>query len=133
MFCIHLHMRISIFFLLLGLLLTSAGVNFSMPKKFHGQYRCEMPSYEIEHDGQTTKVEAAIAFLLVYESRVILKLGGKSFSSFVEKKKGANAPLSYTAKFDTPFGPCIISFANKPKSATIDLPMFNNLVFEKVK
>lgn len=92
-----------------------------------------MPSYEIEHDGQTTKVEATIAFLLVYESRVILKLGGKSFSSFVEKKKGANAALSYTAKFDTPFGPCVISFANKPKSATIDLPMFNNLVFEKVK
>lgn len=126
-------MRISICFLLLGLFLTSAGGNFSIPKKFRGQYRCEMPSYEIEHDGQTTKVEATIAFLLVYESRVILKVGGKSFSSFVEKKKGANAALAYTAKFDTPFGPCVISFANKPKSATIDLPMFNDLVFTKVK
>jgi hypothetical protein len=133
MFCIHLHMRISICFLLLGLLLTSTEDNFSIPKKFRGQYRCEMPSYEIEHDGQTTKVEATIAFLLVYESRVILKVGGKSFSSFVEKKKGANSALSYTAKFDSPFGACVISFATKPKSATIDLLMFNNLVFEKVK
>jgi hypothetical protein len=126
-------MRVSVLFLLLGLMLSSASGNFSIPRKFRGQYRCEMPSYEIEHNGNTTKVEASIASLLVYESRVILKVGGKSFNSFVEKKKGANAALSYTAKFDSPLGACIISFSTKPKSATIDLPMFNNLVFEKVK
>jgi hypothetical protein len=133
MFCIHLHMRISICFLLLGLFLTSAGGNFSIPKKFRGQYRCEMPSYEIEHDGAATKVEASIAFLFVYESRVILKVGGKSFTSFVDKKRGAKSTMSYEAKFDAPFGPCKLTFSAKPKSVSIDLPMFNDLVFTKVR
>lgn len=117
----------------LGLLLISASGNFSIPRKFRGQYRCEMPAYEIEHDGATTKVESSLATLLVYESKVILRVGGKSFSSYVEKKRSSKSAFTYEVKFDAPLSICRIVFSTKPKSATIDLPMFNNLVFTKMK
>lgn len=117
----------------LGLMLISASGNFSIPRKFRGQYRCEMPAYEIEHDGATTKVESSLATLLVYQSKVILRVSGKSFSSFVEKKSSSKRTYTYEVKFDAPLTICRIVFSKKPKSARIELPLFENMVFEKVK
>lgn len=126
-------MRISILLLLFGVTVSSAASSSKIPKKIRGLYRCEMPSYEIEHNGAAVTVEATRATLLVYESRVVLNIGGKLFSSSVVKRKPSKNTRHFDAQFDTPFGPCIISFTKKPKSATIDLPMFNKLIFYKTK
>jgi len=126
-------MRIALLLFLLGSMISSPSSDFTVPKKFRGQYRCELPAYEIMHDGGATIVEPTTVILLVYESKIVLRIKDKSFSTYVDKKGSSKGTLSYSAKFQAPFSDCVIAFRAKPKSVEINLPMFDGVSFIKVK
>jgi hypothetical protein len=122
-------MRTIVLFVLLSFILSSAAVQAKIPKKFRGEYRCDVPAYNIEHDGNTIQVESTTAALTVSKTNAILRLGKSSFSSGLHRSKSSKS--QYEAEFDTPFGKCIITFSSKPRSLTIDLQLFKNCVFLK--
>jgi hypothetical protein len=126
-------MRITILLLLFFTTSRLEASDSKIPRNIRGLYSCEMPAYKIQHDTTLTKVESITALLFVYKSHVVLNVGGKSFTSSVEKRKPANKRRDFLVTFDSPLGSCVISFSRREKTATLDLPLFNNLVFNKTK
>jgi len=116
-----------------GLLLFSnlQAAEFTIPRKFRGRYVCEVPGYEIVHQGKTTKVEVLIVILLVYKTKIILRIGDRSFPSNVEKKQASRRNPVYKAEFSAPFQPCDVTFDRKDKTVLIDLPIFQQIPFRK--
>ena len=107
--------------------------NFTIPQKFRGRYVCEVPSYEIKHHGISTKVEALTAVLLVYKTKIILRIGERSFPTNVERKVESRKNPVFQAEFTSPFQTCEITFNKKDKTVFVDLPIFQLLPFKKVK
>lgn len=122
-----------VFCVLFASLSVHAASKFTIPRKFRGKYKCELPNYELNHNGTSTKVEATTAILLVYKTKIIFRIGERSFPSNVERKSGSNRKPKYKAEFPAPFYGCSVTFDAKSKSVTIDLPIFQNGVFERVK
>ncbi len=110
-----------------------AASNFVVPRKFRGRYKCEMPAYEINHNGVRTPVEAAIAILLVYKTKIIFRIGERSFPANVERKGGSNKNPEFKCDFPAPFHTGRVTFNKKGKSAKIDLPIFKDCEFVRIK
>ena len=124
-------MRISL--VIAALLLTSNfyASEFTIPRKLRGRYTCEVPGYEIVHQGKITKVEALTAVLLVYKTKIILRIDDRSFPSNVEKEVASRRTPVYQVEFSTPFQACLITFDRKEKTVLIDLPIFQTIPFKK--
>jgi hypothetical protein len=116
-----------------GLLLFSNlhAAEFTIPRKFRGRYVCEVPGYDIVHQGKITKVEALTAVLLVYKTKIIMRIGDRSFPSNVERKVASRRNPVYLTEFSTPFQPCDVTFNSKEKTVFIDLPIFQQIPFIK--
>jgi hypothetical protein len=124
-------MRIGLVLVLLFLTSNLYASEFTIPRKLRGRYTCEVPGYEIVHQGKVTKVEALTAILLVYKTKIILRIDDRSFPSNVEKQVVSRRNPVYTVEFSLPFQPCEITFDRRKKTVLIDLPIFQGLSFVK--
>jgi hypothetical protein len=105
----------------------------TIAKRFRGRYSCEVPSYEMRHLDQVIVVEPLQAVLLVYKTKLILKIGERSFPANVELKQASRKKPIYIAEFPHPFNTCEVSFDRSTKTVYIDSPIFQQLPFNRVK
>jgi len=124
------------YLLVLCVLLSSVHVlagNYSIPQKLRGRFVCEVPSYAINHNGKSTTVEALSAMLLVYKTKIILRIGERSFPANVERQIISRNNPEYKADFPAPFNTCRITFDRRKKTILIDSQVFQNIPFERVR
>ena len=129
-------MRIGLLTLLIILLssgLTTYASEFTIPKKFRGRYVCEVPSYFINHLETSTQVDALKAILLVYKTKVIIRIGDRSFPANVKRMESPKKQPIYTAGFPPPFNNCTLTFDKSKKTVSIDAKIFQQTPFQKVR
>lgn len=126
-------MRHFLVFSLLFLSFQTFASGYSIAKKLRGRYSCEVPSYEMRHLDQIIRVEPLQAILLVYKTKLIIKIGERSFPANVELKQASRKKPIYLAEFPAPFNSCEVSFDRSNKTVFIDSPIFQQLPFNRVK
>lgn len=126
-------MRFLIIFCAFFVYTSAHASDYTIPQKFRGRYKCEVPSYEMKHDGKVIQVAALTAILFVYKTKIIIRIGDRSFTSNVEKIEASrNNPL-YRAEFPAPLKSCEVRFNRKNKSVLIDIPLFQGFDFVRIR
>lgn len=126
-------MRLFLVFCAIALSASAFASNYTIPRAFRGRYKCEVPGYEINHNGKITKVEALNAILLVYKTKIILRIGERSFPANVERKEASRKNPVYAADFPHPFNNCLVSFDRRNKTVIIDAQIFQGHPFKRIK
>ena len=106
---------------------------YSIPQKLRGRYKCEVPSYEINHKGVITKVEALSAILLVYKTKIILKIGERSFPANVDRKVASRRNPIYEADFPLPLNTCMVTFDRKENTIRVENQLFKDALFQRIR
>ena len=126
-------MRLFLVFCAITLSASAFASNYTIPRAFRGRYKCEVPGYEINHNGIITKVEALNAILLVYKTKIILRIGDRSFPANVELKSASRKSPIYLTDFQSPFNNSTVSFDRRSKTVIIDAEVFQGQPFKRLK